>query len=416
MRTGDRLRMARNRLRMTQKELAGDDFHRSLISQIETGLIEPSLHTLTVLADRVGLPTSFFVESAGERQRTQAAVAAAEALLAQRDYDGAYKVLMDNLPLVASFGLKAQLLLFLGRVLLLQGRSAEALTFLQASQGYLRIENDVERLTRALLYSGHALSDLERYREAIDALSEAMWLLEHAVLPADRAARRTVRSLAVAVSLAAAQSWAHLDDDANALAWLERAADLATDADQVDDLGRAHQMMAFVHHQFGRYEEAEHHNRLALSLLDAARPVEHALCLAYTAHRHGTAGRPEDAAALYGEVCAALECHPEYLFIPYQGLAVEHFTARRYAQAADWARRTVALLREEAPAGQRACRHANLVQLLVLLAHFDAGQDTVHACPYLKQGLEWFRTKGFVHILWRAMNHAQWVAKEQGEA
>ena len=103
MRTGDRIRLARDRLRMTQKDLAGSDFHRSLISQIETGLIEPSLHTLTVLADRVGLPTSFFIESEGEKERATRAMDTAARLIADEQYDEAYQVLLDALTSVSSF-------------------------------------------------------------------------------------------------------------------------------------------------------------------------------------------------------------------------------------------------------------------------------------------------------------------------
>ena len=59
---GERLRIARLAARMTQQELAGDTYPESFISAIEGGKMTPSLQALNVLANRLELATSYFLE------------------------------------------------------------------------------------------------------------------------------------------------------------------------------------------------------------------------------------------------------------------------------------------------------------------------------------------------------------------
>lgn len=58
---GEKIRELRRRLKMTQAELAGDDFTKSFISQIEKGQTRPSLRSLQVIAKRLGRPVSYFL-------------------------------------------------------------------------------------------------------------------------------------------------------------------------------------------------------------------------------------------------------------------------------------------------------------------------------------------------------------------
>ena len=53
---GERIREARQRIGMNQLELAGDDLTRNMISRIETGSALPSVQTLCIIADRLGVP------------------------------------------------------------------------------------------------------------------------------------------------------------------------------------------------------------------------------------------------------------------------------------------------------------------------------------------------------------------------
>ena len=61
---GDRLRQARVARGLTQAQLARGVATKGLISQIECNRTSPSLPRLRLLADRLGLPVSYFLEEA----------------------------------------------------------------------------------------------------------------------------------------------------------------------------------------------------------------------------------------------------------------------------------------------------------------------------------------------------------------
>src|SRR5690606_668343 len=58
---GARIRQRRLELRMTQAELAGDKCSKSFISQIEQGLVWPSLPAMIHIAQRLGKPVEGFL-------------------------------------------------------------------------------------------------------------------------------------------------------------------------------------------------------------------------------------------------------------------------------------------------------------------------------------------------------------------
>src|SRR5690606_36695415 len=157
------LRLARRRLRMTQKNRAGKDFHRGLIRHIETGLIQPSQQTLLVLADRVGLTATFFVQTDGENKLPDAARKEARSFMAKGQTAEAYNRLLEALPIVGNFSLKAKLLVHVGRLLIEDDRPAETLGFLETARHYLRVDKNADGLVEALAYLGHAQMLTENY-------------------------------------------------------------------------------------------------------------------------------------------------------------------------------------------------------------------------------------------------------------
>ncbi|MHB8926706.1 MAG: helix-turn-helix domain-containing protein [Bacillota bacterium] len=60
---GEKIRLARKEAGMTQKDLAGQEYSAAFISQIERGVIRPSLQSLQTLAGRLRKPVGFFMES-----------------------------------------------------------------------------------------------------------------------------------------------------------------------------------------------------------------------------------------------------------------------------------------------------------------------------------------------------------------
>ncbi len=68
---GERIRLARKEAGMTQKDLAGEEYSAAFVSQIERGVIRPSLQSLQVLAGRLRKPVGYFMESEADLQEKE---------------------------------------------------------------------------------------------------------------------------------------------------------------------------------------------------------------------------------------------------------------------------------------------------------------------------------------------------------
>jgi transcriptional regulator with XRE-family HTH domain len=59
---GQRIQQARHARRMSLAQLAGEDLSRSFLSVVERGRSRISLRALAIVAGRLGLPVSYFVD------------------------------------------------------------------------------------------------------------------------------------------------------------------------------------------------------------------------------------------------------------------------------------------------------------------------------------------------------------------
>ena len=78
MTIAERVRTARIAANKTQQQLAGDTYSKSYISAVERGKMTPSVQALGVLAERLGLPMSYFL---GESDADLSALAESSASL-----------------------------------------------------------------------------------------------------------------------------------------------------------------------------------------------------------------------------------------------------------------------------------------------------------------------------------------------
>lgn len=138
---GERIRAARITLKMTQDELARDTFSKSYVSAVELGKIQPSIKALRILARRLNLPASHFLENIEPDPETQKT--------------------LYNLA-------RARML----RVL--RGRDSEILAQLEKLD---RDHLSEHQLAEILYLEGYALAELQREGEALEKLAESrqMW-------------------------------------------------------------------------------------------------------------------------------------------------------------------------------------------------------------------------------------------------
>lgn len=80
MELGEKLKKARLEAGLSQRQLAGEEITRNMLSLIETGCAKPSLGTLTYLADRLQKPLSYFLEEESVVSPNQMVMASARQL------------------------------------------------------------------------------------------------------------------------------------------------------------------------------------------------------------------------------------------------------------------------------------------------------------------------------------------------
>lgn len=111
MTLGEKLRQARKEAGLSQRQLAGDEMTRNMLSQVENDLARPSLGSLQYLAQRLGKSVGYFLE--GEQEPEAPALRSArehylqgqhrqalEQLVAQKARDGSLNdemALLENL-------------------------------------------------------------------------------------------------------------------------------------------------------------------------------------------------------------------------------------------------------------------------------------------------------------------------------
>src|SRR5437588_12113957 len=85
---GERVRSARREAGLSQAQLAGAELTKGFISQIESGLVRPSVRSLQIIAARLGRPLDYFVgdEPLAAAKRLRFHRLAAEAAAERREW------------------------------------------------------------------------------------------------------------------------------------------------------------------------------------------------------------------------------------------------------------------------------------------------------------------------------------------
>jgi len=265
---GSRLRTARHRAGLTQRQLAGDRYTAAYISALEVGLVRPSWAALTYLSGRLGLPMHDLVREAqpGWDRLT------ADLHLAAGDWQKAadrYTQLLET-----ATGTDAALM---------RGGRAEALSRLDRPRDALAdAAAAYEVLTRAgrqadAAYAGYWLAYAHHQ---LDNTDEARALL-HQILAEVRAGLNVQADfkLRLLVALAILESWDGHDE--RALTLLEEGRALTG---EMDDLRRAIFLFSLAnsYSETGDHEAALRAGTAALPLFEAASAERDAASLRNT--------------------------------------------------------------------------------------------------------------------------------------
>lgn len=182
---GERIRDIRQRRGLTQVELAGDDFSKSYVSAVERGKITPSLEALQILAERLDVPISYFLEPEVQetlvREEARAMILEAAAQIDGGQPEQAIGILR-RLPTESLTEEElAPLRYRLGQAYIRLNQPTEALVELEAALRYARFIEDAELVERirnliglAHYQQGHYAQAVEHHRLCLKAINDGI--------------------------------------------------------------------------------------------------------------------------------------------------------------------------------------------------------------------------------------------------
>ena len=326
---GERVRAARHDAGLSQAQLAGDELTKGFISQIESGLVRPSIRSLQHIASTLGRPLDYFIadEPLAATKRVTFHRLAAEAAAERLDW-------------IASQG---------------------------AAEAGLRVAVDpVEQSTFLRLLASAALSQGRR-EDAFDRVTEGLALLDVAKQPVDVARLMYVRGLAYGD---AGQLVASTEA-------FETVRDIVERYEILEPRLRARVSVALgtVYRRLGRTTKAIASYESALATASRANELKLAAQgFMGIAVSHYDAGDLDAAIASYERALDLFERVSDTSFELHvrQSLASIHLQQGRVDQARDLADRTIA--RAEEVGDEHWAAVAQVVRARILLSDGNAGE------------------------------------------
>ncbi|HEY3543491.1 MAG TPA: tetratricopeptide repeat protein [Gaiellaceae bacterium] len=237
LRLGERLRQLRVAAGLTQSELAGERFSKEYVSQIERGKTRPTRETIEWLAARLGVDAGFLANGVAtdERGRLEGALARAEALFEAARNEEADVEYESLVPQARSMGvpeLAVRALVGAGKTRMRLGRLREGLDLLNDARGIVEggSFSDLER-AEVFYALGVCRYQLNSIQTALGLLNEALALSERSGMPSD--------SLRSSILSWRSRCWRRMRDYEAAREDIERALQLAEDADDPRTIGAA---------------------------------------------------------------------------------------------------------------------------------------------------------------------------------
>jgi tetratricopeptide (TPR) repeat protein len=248
---GARLRQLRTSAGLTQTALAGSRFSKEYVSQIERGKTRPTRETIEWLAARLGVDPGYLENgvSADDRNRVEARVARAEALLESEQNEEALNELEALRGSVRALGLpevEVRALKSMARAQVRLGAVREAVDVLQHARSLAEAPScsDVER-AEVLFILGMCRYLLNSVQTAVGLFDEALRMAERSDLPSD--------SLQSHIFSWRARCWRRQRDYEAAREDVERALQLAEGVEDPRTLGMAYFQASLIADREGHW-------------------------------------------------------------------------------------------------------------------------------------------------------------------
>ncbi len=251
IRLGERLRQLRVAAGLTQSDLAGERFSKEYVSQIERGKTRPTRETVEWLAAQLGVDAGFLANGVATdaRGRLEGALARAEALIEALKNEEAAAEFESLVPAARATGvaeLAVRALVGAGRTQMRMGALRQGLELLNEARGLVEAGtfSDLER-AEVLYALGVCRYQLNSVQTAIGLLNESLSLAERSGMPSDQL-RSNILSWR-------SRCWRRQRDYEAAREDIERALELAEDANDPRTIGAAYFQASLVADREGHW-------------------------------------------------------------------------------------------------------------------------------------------------------------------
>lgn len=259
---GERVRSARRDAGLSQAQLAGDELTKGFISQIESGLVRPSIRSLQHMASKLGRPLDYFIadEPLTATKRVHFHRLAAEAAAERLDWPATEHEAATGLAVAADAADRAIFIRLLASAALYQGRREEAFDRVTEGLSLLDPVKHAHDIARLLYVRGLAYADAGQLVASTEAFEAVRDLIEKHEIVEPRLRAR--------VSVALGTAYRRLGRTTKAIESYESALAIASRASELKLAAQGLMGIAVTHYDAGELDAAISSYGRALELFE----------------------------------------------------------------------------------------------------------------------------------------------------
>jgi len=265
---GERVRAARHELGLSQSQLAGTELTKGFISQIESGLVRPSVRSLQVIASRLGKSLDYFLgdEPLAASKRREFHHLAAMAALQSREWTSARASVVAALAESPTGVERAKLHAIQARISIATRDYEQAFEHVATGLSGIDAEKEPEVVADLLYRRGFAYFEIGQLSAAADAFEATRETIERHEVSDPR--------LRAQVLVALGATYRRLNRTGKAIAMYEAGLELASRSSLLEIAARGLMGVAATRYDSGEYDEAINSYRRALEIWQRVSDVD----------------------------------------------------------------------------------------------------------------------------------------------
>lgn len=259
---GERVRIARREAGLSQAQLAGEELTKGFISQIESGLVRPSIRSLQHIASRLGRSLDYFIadEPLAATKRVTFHRLAAEAAAERRDWAGSERAAQAGLAVAGDAVERATFFRLLASAALSLGRREEAFERVTDGLALLDVSKQPLDVARLVYVRGLAYGDAGQLVASTEAFETVRDIIERYEILEPRLRARTAVALGT--------TYRRLGRTTKAIASYETALATASRANEQNLAAQGFMGIAVSHYDAGDLDAAIASYERALDLFE----------------------------------------------------------------------------------------------------------------------------------------------------